>query len=232
VPEEKTMLVADHMSQPPISASPSMSVAEALKTMRTKRIRRLPVVDGAGHLVGIVSDKDLLHASPSPATSLSVWEIADLLARLTVGDVMTRLVLVVRPDTSLEEAAQVMVESKIGGLPVVSGGRLLGVITETDIFKVFTLLLGASAPGVRATMQLRDEPGQVAVVTAAVTDAGGEVTAIAEYPAGGTSSRAVFMKVTGLTPGALDATLRPLVVALADVREHEPMRPALETAPA
>lgn len=215
------MLVADHMSQPPICASPSMSVSKALRTMREKSIRRLPVVDPAGRLVGIVSDRDLLRASPSPATSLDVWEMADLLARLKVGQVMTRQVLVVSPSTPLEVAAAMMVEHKIGGLPVVSDGGLVGVITETDIFRAFTQVLGASAPGVRATMRLRDAPGQVAAVTAAVTDAGGEVTAIAEYTTDEADGREVFMKVTGVPAEQLEAALRPLVSSLSDVREHE-----------
>jgi acetoin utilization protein AcuB len=112
-----------------------------MKLIQGHHIRRLPVVDG-DTLVGIVSERDLLRAMPSPATSLSVWEIPELLNRLLVREVMTRHVVVVHAETPIQEAAQLMVDHKIGGLPVVDDGRVVGVITETDIFRVFVGLCG------------------------------------------------------------------------------------------
>ncbi|NJD26673.1 MAG: CBS domain-containing protein [Chloroflexi bacterium] len=133
------MNVGEQMSQPAIVVSPSTPVATAMKLIRQRHIRRLPVVDD-GVLVGIVSERDLLRAMPSPATSLTVWEIPELLERLHVHEVMTRQVVVVQPDTPIKEAAQLMVDHKIGGLPVVEDGRVVGVITETDIFRVFVTI--------------------------------------------------------------------------------------------
>ncbi|RIK40572.1 MAG: hypothetical protein DCC55_14715 [Chloroflexi bacterium] len=139
------MLVQDRMSKPAITVTPETPFQEALKLMQTRTIRRLPVVDMAGHLVGIVSERDLLHASPSPATSLSVWELNYLLWRLTVGDIMTEKVVTVNPLTPIVEAAQLMVEKKIGGLPVVDeAGHVVGVITETDIFKAFVEMMSSA----------------------------------------------------------------------------------------
>jgi acetoin utilization protein AcuB len=136
------MLVQDRMSKPAMTVTPETPFQEALKLMETKKIRRLPVVDVASHLVGIVSERDLLHASPSPATSLSVWELNYLLWRLTVGDIMTEKVVTVTPESPLVEAARLMVEKKIGGLPVVNeSNRVVGVITETDIFKAFVEMM-------------------------------------------------------------------------------------------
>ncbi|HID61404.1 MAG TPA: CBS domain-containing protein, partial [Anaerolineae bacterium] len=146
------MLVRDRMSRHPITITADVHIDEALKVMRDNKVRRLPVVDRDGRLVGIVSEMDLLYASPSPATSLSVYEIHYLMARITVQDVMTREVISIQEDTPLEEAARIMVDNKIGGLPVVRDGKLVGIITETDLFKIFLELLGAREKGVRLTL--------------------------------------------------------------------------------
>lgn len=142
------MLVQDHMSSPAITVTAETPFQDALKLMQTRKIRRLPVVDSANRLVGIVSERDLLHASPSPATSLSVWELNYLLWRLTVREIMTEKVVAVAPTTPLVEAARLMVEKKIGGLPVVDEqGRIVGVITETDIFKTFVAMATRQSSG-------------------------------------------------------------------------------------
>ncbi|HET9680993.1 MAG TPA: CBS domain-containing protein [Candidatus Limnocylindrales bacterium] len=139
------MQVGEHMSRPVISVSPTTPAATAMKLIRDKHIRRLPVLED-GLLVGIVSERDLLRAMPSPATLLSVWEIPELLDRILVRDLMTRDVITVTADTPIQVAAQLMVDHKIGGLPVeLPGGRLVGVITETDIFRVFCSMF-ASEP--------------------------------------------------------------------------------------
>jgi acetoin utilization protein AcuB len=125
------------MSKPVIAVSPTTPVTTAMKLLRERRIRRLAVLEDDA-LVGIVSERDLLRAMPSPATILSVWEIPELLERLLVRDVMTRDVITVTPDTPIQVAAQLMVDHKIGGLPVEEpGGHVVGMITETDIFRVF-----------------------------------------------------------------------------------------------
>src|SRR3972149_512252 len=113
----RAMLVKERMSRQPILASPDLSISEALNLMKKEKVRRLPVVDKQGHLIGIVSDKDLLHASPSPATSLSVWEITYLLGKIKVEDVMTKKVITVTEDTPVEDAARIMADNKIGGAP-------------------------------------------------------------------------------------------------------------------
>jgi acetoin utilization protein AcuB len=135
------MQIKERMSKPPITAPPDMPIQEALKLMRSRGIRRLPVVDKKGKLIGIVSDRDLLHAAPSKATSLSVWELNYLLSKVTLKDVMTKDVITVKPDTPVQEAARIMADKKVGGLPVVQNGKLIGVITETDLFRVLVELM-------------------------------------------------------------------------------------------
>ena len=142
------MLVKGRMSKPVITVEPSRRIMDAMAVMKQHKIRRMPVIDD-GKLVGIVSDKDLLDAGPSDATSLSVWEINYLLSKLRVEEVMTRHVLTVQEDTPIEEAARIMADKKVGGLPVMRGDELIGIITETDLFKNLLELLGGRRSGVR-----------------------------------------------------------------------------------
>jgi acetoin utilization protein AcuB len=132
----KTELVKDWMTPNPITAPPDMPLPDAHKLMKDHHIRRLPVVDAKGKLVGIVTRGDIRGAEPSEATSLSIFEIHYLLSRLTLDRIMTKDPVTVRPTTTLGEAARLMLQHKIAGLPVVDDGHVLGVITESDIFRL------------------------------------------------------------------------------------------------
>jgi acetoin utilization protein AcuB len=160
-----------------------------------------------------------ISAEPSPATSLSIWEITYLLGRITVDQVMTRDVLTVSPTAPLEVAAQIMVDRKIGGLPVVEADLVLGVITETDIFRVFALILGANERGTGVTVTAIDRPGSLADLTGATALAGGDITAIVTYPADGGSKTSIFLKVRGISMERLTAAIRPHVERIDDMRE-------------
>lgn len=130
------MRVRDIMTISCITAPATMPVLEARQLMLEKRIRHLLVTDGP-KLLGIVTDRDIRLNLPSPATSLSVWEINYLLTKLTVGDVMTKAVITVEPERPIEEAARLLLEHRIGALPVVEDGRLGGILTETDLLRAF-----------------------------------------------------------------------------------------------
>jgi acetoin utilization protein AcuB len=129
------MTVRDIMTSTPITIEPKAPILDARQRMAEARIRHLVVTEGAS-VVGIITDRDIRLNLPSPATSLSVWEVNYLLARLTVGEVMTRAVLVVDSARPAAEAAQIMVEHKIGALPVVDAGALIGIVTESDFVRV------------------------------------------------------------------------------------------------
>jgi acetoin utilization protein AcuB len=179
----------------------------------------MPVVDKNGKLVGIVSDKDLLQASPSPATSLSVWEITYLLSKLKVSDVMTRKVITVKGDTPLEDAARIMADNKIGGLPVVNAtGVVVGIITETDIFKSFIEFFGARKKGVRLTALVTDRKGQLAKITTAIAAANGDIVAVVELPSDSANYEVLF-KVADIPKDKLVEIIQPYVVQIIDVRE-------------
>ena len=131
----KKHLVGDWMTSDVISLSPKASLVDVKRLMSSKRIRRLPVMD-KGKLAGIVTLGDVREASPSDATSLSIYELNYLLARLTIDQFMTRSVITVTPFTEIYSAAELMLDHKLGGLPVVANGKLVGIITESDIFRV------------------------------------------------------------------------------------------------
>jgi acetoin utilization protein AcuB len=211
------MLVGERMSQPVISIPPDMPIVDALNLMKRERIRRTPVVKD-GQLVGIVSDKDLLNASPSPATSLSVWELNYLLSKITVRDVMTRKVLTVNEDTPIEQAARIMADNKIGGLPVMRGDSIVGIITETDLFKILLELMGARETGLRVTVTVHDEPGQLARLTQAITSAGGNFIAFGTFTGDQQDNPLVTFKVTGISEEQMQNLIQPLVVRVIDIR--------------
>ncbi|SRR6266508_4403190 len=128
------MRVRELMTAKPITVDPKTPMLEARQRMVEERIRHLVVVENA-RVVGIVTDRDIRLNLPSPATSLSVWEINYLLAQLTVGGVMSASVIIVDPDRPIAEAARIMMDHKIGALPVVDEGRLVGIITESDFVR-------------------------------------------------------------------------------------------------
>ena len=139
------MRVKEWMSSSPTTTDPKTSMSEARELMRRKGIRHLLVTEGE-RLVGIVTDRDIRLNLPSPATSLSVWEINYLLTKLTVGDVMTKFVITVEPGRPIEEAARLMLEHRIGALPVVEDGLLVGILTETDLLRAFVYSQSAIVP--------------------------------------------------------------------------------------
>ncbi len=211
------MFVGDRMSHPVITIQPEMPVIDALTMMKREHIRRAPVLKD-GKLVGIVSDKDLLNASPSPATSLSIYEINYLISKIQVKDVMSKKVVTVSEDTPIEEAARIMLDSKIGGLPVVRGEAVVGMITETDLFKIFSELMGARRMGVRVTALIRDQPGEIARVTKAIASQDGNIIAFGQFAGEDTSNWMIVFKVDGMTEPQLRGIVEPLVLRLVDIR--------------
>jgi acetoin utilization protein AcuB len=211
------MLVGERMSRPPITIPPEMSINDALALFKKERIRRAPVIKG-GKLVGIVSEKDLLNASPSSATTLSIWEMNYMLSKLTVSSLMTKDVITVTEDTPIEEAARIMADNKIGGLPVVKGTRVVGIITETNLFKLFTELMGAREKGVRVTALIEDHPGMLAQITKAVADAGGNFIAFGQFVGEDVNSRVLTFKINGMSEAEVKKTLAPHIKKMWDIR--------------
>ena len=212
------MLVGERMSRPVISITRDMPIHDALALFKKEKIRRAPVLKD-GKLIGIISDKDLLNASPSQATSLSVWEMNYMLSKITVKEVMTRDVLTVQADTPIEEAARILADNKIGGVPVMKADKVVGMITETDLFKIFLELMGARTKGIRVTAIAEDHPGQLAMITKAVADAGGNFISFGQFATEDGKTVIVTFKVAEMKLEDVKKALTKVVVKFVDVRE-------------
>ena len=166
------MFVANRMAKNPVTVTPDTPVDEAASAMKKGHFRRLPVVEN-GKLVGFLSDKDIMRVAPSPATTLSRYEARSLLAKLKIRDIMSKEVISVNEDATIEEAALIMYNNKIGGLPVVSSvGAVVGVITETDIFKTFVDVMALDQGRTRLTIDVEDRVGVVADIAGVFAEKG------------------------------------------------------------
>ncbi|HPT78236.1 MAG TPA: CBS and ACT domain-containing protein [Candidatus Atribacteria bacterium] len=174
------MFVRNKMKANPFTISPDQTIPEAHEIMVQHGVRRLPVMKN-GKLVGIVSREDIQSASPSKATSLSVGEITYLLAKTKIKQIMSKNIVTISPDALLEEAATLMRDQKVGFLPVVEDARLVGIITESDIFDAFIELLGFREKGTRLTIEAVDEPGIMSNLTSIISKHGANITRVAVY---------------------------------------------------
>ena len=177
------MLVKDYMTRHPIMVSPETPAAEAQKLMIENNVRHLPVVGDGKRLMGLVT-RERLRVPPTDLASLNVWEISRLLSHLKVSDVMIKLndLFIINPDTTLEDAAKLMCQHKIGSLLVVEDGIVVGIITEVDMLAELSNLLGGNVKGVRVVMRMPDQVGEYAKVTAAITKQGWGICASGGLP--------------------------------------------------
>lgn len=216
------MLVYERMTPNPVTIYPDMPVAEALNRMRKEGIRRFPVLDPRTQkLIGIVTEKELLYASPSPVTSLSIHEINYLLSKLTVAKVMTTNPISVHENTPIEEAALIMIDNKIGALPVMRGDALVGIITETDIFKTFIELFAAREEGVRLTLLVPEQRGELAIITEAIAELGGNISALGTFQGEDMSNRLLTIKVDGVAQEQLANKMKEIGAKIIDARTCE-----------
>lgn len=212
------MFVGQRMSHPVITAHPDTTMDDALKLMHDQQIRRLPVVDREGKLVGIVSERVLLKASPSNATTLDVWEMKEKMRQMTIENFMTHEVTTVTEDTPLEEAACIMEDQNITGLPVVKGDKLVGLITMLDIFKIFLEFMGAREPGVRVAALMSAKPGTLYHITKALYEAGGDVRRMGIFFGEDTGNGEVLFKVDGVSKEKIREVISPMVENVLDIR--------------
>jgi acetoin utilization protein AcuB len=185
------MLVQDVMQTKLFTVTPDTTLPEAIHLTGQRGVRHLPVLEGE-RLVGILSDRDLKRAMASQATSLEVHELRYLLDHLRVGEIMTRTVIRIGPMLPIEDAARTMVMEKIGALPVTDGERLVGLVTETDVLRLFVRAMGAAEPSSRFEVILGDQPHALAEAVQAIEAAGGDISSLVTLPCGGGLKEAVI----------------------------------------
>ena len=166
------MFVAARMTKHPVTVTSEATISEAAKLMKKNHFHRMLVVDN-GKLVGYFSDRDVMRVAPSPATTLSRYEIRSLLDKMKVTEIMQKKVVTVKEDATVEEAALIMYNNKVGGLPVISDvGAVVGIITATDILKTFVDVMGLPSGKTRLTLEVEDKIGTIADITKIFADYG------------------------------------------------------------
>ena len=213
------MLVKERMTSPVLTITPDVSIQEGLARMHQDKVRRYPVVDKHGKLIGIVTEGDLMNAKPSEATTLSVWEITALLSKITVERVMTEKVITTTEDCPIEEAARIMADNEISALPVMRDKSLVGMITETDIFHILLEMMGGRIPGVRVTVEVVNKRGKLYEIAGIIQKLGGDVLGMAAILGTRAETRIVTLKVQGLKLNELREALKPAVEQIIDIRE-------------
>lgn len=197
------MLVIERMTRPPLTISGEATVEEALSIITEQKQRHLSVLDADETLVGVVSEKDLLRARCDER----------------VEEVMTREVITVTEYTALEDAARIMADHRISSLPVMRDQRLVGIITETDLFNIFLELLGAREEGVRLTMLVPEERGMLASLTSEISNMDGNILALGTFMGEDPTNRMVTVKVSDVPTDKLIAVMEALGMEIVDVRE-------------
>lgn len=199
-----------------ITVQPRATVQEAIALARARGVRHLPVVED-GQLVGIVSDRDLKRALVPEAAASRLAGLGDLAARLTVTDIMTRSVTTIGPTFAVEDAARVMLRERISALPVLDGGRLVGIVTETDLLALLVRALGATEPSSRLEVLLGDRPRALGEVIGAVEETGVPVSSVMTLRAPGGTREAVIRAAT-IDPRRAVAAIESRGYAVRDAR--------------
>lgn len=220
------MFVRSYMTVDPVFVAPDDNFHQAMHVLRKRGIRHLPVLEKE-RLVGIVVESDLLSNQPSPATALSLYEIYSLLETLRIRQFMSRPVITVEGYCPLEEAARIMVENKISCLPVMEGEKLIGIITQTDVFKALVEVLGGEEEGLRFVLGVPDQVGQLALISDRIAKAGGNIIAIASSRLRPDGLHSVMIKETGAKREALQQLEEGTRVVVEDVRPTSRYEPRL-----
>lgn len=205
------MLVKNWMSTNVITVDADASMQDAFKLLKEHNIRMLPVIE-KGQLVGVVTDRDLKRASASDATSLDIHELLYLIARIKVNSLMTRNPITVPPDLTAEETAAILMKKKISGAPVVDAeGKVVGVITETDLFRLLISLTGVSSQGVQFAFQIEDRSGSIKELADIIRKFGGRIISIlTSYDRVPDGYRKVYIRTFSIDRHKLDAMMRDL----------------------
>ncbi|MBQ5365607.1 MAG: CBS domain-containing protein [Spirochaetales bacterium] len=211
------MIIADRMKKNPATATPDMSISEASAKMKAEKVHRLPVLDDDRHLVGVISEKDILLAAPSPASTLSTYEINYLLSKLKVKNIMSRNPVTITRETTIEEAVRLMVENDLSCLPVMDNGYLSGIVSKSDLFKILLEMLGAKHKGIRVEALVEDGVGVVAGLSDKFTAAGINIISLGTLEGPDASLRVLTFKLENGTEKQVREIMAPVSKSL-DIR--------------
>lgn len=212
------MIICDRMKKNPATATPDMSISEASAKMKAEKAHRLPVLDNEKHLVGIISEKDILLAAPSPASTLSTYEINYLLSRLKVKNIMSRNPLTITKTTTIEEAVKLMVENDLSCLPVMENGYMAGIVSKSDLFKILLELLGDKHEGIRVEALVDDKVGVMASLSEQFTKAGINILSLGTLDGTSDDTKVLTFKLENADEAQVRSIIEPVAKSL-DIRQ-------------
>ena len=212
------MIIRDVMTKSPVTVTEETSVTEAKALMNKNNFSKLPVLDKSKRLVGIITKNDIQKASPSDTTTLDMFELGYVLSKLTVGKFMTKKVITIQETEVIEEAARIMVDNNIGCIPVMEDDVLVGIVTESDLFRLFTEIFGARNSGVRAVISMQDKPGMLARITTQIADLKGNLVSVVTREVKNKDVRRSTIKVTGITIEQMENILKSAEAEIIDIR--------------
>lgn len=213
------MIIERRMTKDPVTATPEMNIQDAADLMKKYNVHRLPVLDKNDKLVGVISEKDILKAAPSPVSTLSAHEMNYLMAKLTVKKLMNRNPVTISKDTTVEEAAHLMADYDLSCLPVLEEGKLIGIVSKSDLFKMLLELFGSREFGARVSFICQDKPGVIAQITQAMSQKGMDIISLGTFKGTDDSNAILTVKVKGCPSSDVVDILKPFVQQIIDVRE-------------
>lgn len=212
------MIVRDFMTKNPIYTNPKELISNVKTTMDREQITKVPVLDDSGKLIGVITKTDLKKTMPSNATTLDIYELSYLLSKITVEKVMKTHPITIQKDATIEEAAKIMSEKGISSLIVMDGEVLAGILTKTDLFRAVVDMFGFRYEGVRAEIELNDNPGELAKISKAIGDQNGKIVSVITADGSDVSKRLVTIKIIGLNKDSVQKILSGLSCEIKDLR--------------
>lgn len=213
------MFVTSRMTTNPVTATIDMTIQAADALMKQEKVHILPVLDDNQKLVGIISEKDILKAMPSPVSTLSAYEMNFLISQLTVKKIMSRNPLTITKDATVEEAARLMLDRHISCLPVVEGVKLIGIVTKTDMINMLIEMFGARNFGVRVECLLDNRPGVLASLSKALADNNIQIVTTSVLNGPDVTSAVCIIKVQGADKKTVTKIVKEYALDILDVRE-------------
>lgn len=212
------MIVKDFMTKNPVYTNPKELISNIKNTMDREKISKMPVLDDAGRLVGVITKTDLKKTMPSEATTLDIYELSYLISKMTVEKVMKRNPITIQKDATIEEAAKLMAEKGISSVIVLDGEVLSGILTKSDLFKAVVDMFGFKYSGVRASVEVDDRCGELARISAAIAEQNGKVVSAITADGSDAGKRILTLKITGISEEQVDSILKSLGAKIKDLR--------------
>lgn len=212
------MIVRDFMTKNPIYTNPKELISNVKSTMDREQITKVPVLDEAGKLIGVITKTDLKKTMPSNATTLDIYELSYLLSKMTVEKVMKKSPITIQKDATIEEAARLMAEKGISSLIVMDGEVLSGILTKSDLFRAVVDMFGLRYDGVRASVEVCDNPGELAIISKAIADKNGKIVSVITADGSDVTKRILTLKIIGISKETVEEILKELNADIKDIR--------------